>query len=68
LKAKDGEEILIANNAEQYADCVLRLLDDESLSRKIANAGKEYVYNQYSWKTNCDRLSDIFYELNSLSR
>ncbi|MBO7277898.1 MAG: glycosyltransferase [Bacteroidales bacterium] len=68
LKAKDKTEILIANNAKEYADCVLRLLDNPTLAKEIADAGKDYVYQHYSWKTNCDRLSEIFYELNSLSR
>lgn len=68
LKAKDKTEILIANNAKEYADCVLRLLDNPTLAKEIADVGKDYVYQHYSWKTNCDRLSKIFYELNSLSR
>ncbi len=68
LRAEDGKEILIASNAQEYANHILRLLNDEVLSAKIANAGKEYVYNQYSWKTHCDKLFNIFYELNSLSR
>lgn len=68
LKAKDKTEILIANNAKEYADCVLRLLDNPMLAKEIADAGKDYVSQHYSWKTNCDRLSEIFYELNSLSR
>ncbi len=68
LKASDKREILIANNAKEYADCVLQLLNNAPFAKEIADAGKEYVYQHYSWKTNCDKLSEIFYELNSLSR
>lgn len=68
LMAKDKEQILIANDAQMYADYVVELLNNSNLSKSIATAGKDYVYNQYSWKTNCDKLSNIFYELNSLSK
>ncbi len=60
LKAKDKEEILIADNAKAYADCIIDLLDNEQLSSKIANAGKDYVFNEYSWENSCEKLSNIF--------
>lgn len=60
LKAKDKEEILIADNAKAYADCIIDLLDNEQLSSKIANAGKDYVFNEYSWENGCEKLSNIF--------
>ena len=60
LKAKDKEEILIANTAREYADYIIELLDNKELAQNIANKGKDYVFNQYSWQTNCEKLSDIF--------
>ncbi len=68
LKAKDKEEILIANNAKDYANCIIEMLDNKELSQSIANAGKNYVSNEYSWQNSCEKLSNIFYELNSLSK
>ena len=60
LKAKDKEEILIANTAREYADYIIELLDNKELAQNIANKGKDYVFNQYSWQTNCEKLSGIF--------
>jgi len=60
LKAKDKEEILIANTAREYADYIIELLDNKELTQNIANKGKDYVFNQYSWQTNCEKLSEIF--------
>lgn len=60
LKAKDREEILIANTAKDYADCILNLLENKELADKLAKSGKDYVFNQYSWQKNCDKLSEIF--------
>ena len=68
LKAKDKEEILIADNARGYAECIIELLDNKELEKNIAKAGKDYVFNKYSWQNSCERLSNIFYELNSLSK
>lgn len=60
LKAKDKEEILIANTTKEYADYVIELLDNKELAQNIASKGKDYVFNQYSWQTNCEKLSNIF--------
>ncbi|MBR5254507.1 MAG: glycosyltransferase [Bacteroidales bacterium] len=60
LKAMDRKEILIANSAREYADCVLDLLENKDKAQSLANNGKDYVFNQYSWQTNCEKLSDIF--------
>ena len=68
LRAKDKEEILIADNARGYAECIIELLDNKELEKNIAKAGKDYVFNKYSWQNSCERLSNIFYELNSLSK
>lgn len=68
LNATDKKEILIVTNAREYANCLIEMLDNKEFSQRIANAGKDYVYNQYSWQTNCEKLSNIFYELNSLSK
>ena len=60
LRAKDKEEILIANNAREYADYIIKMLDNKELSQNIAQAGKAYVFNEYSWQNSCEKLSSIF--------
>ena len=60
LRAKDKEEIFIANNAREYADCIIKMLDDKELSQSVAKAGKNYVFNEYSWQNSCEKLSNIF--------
>jgi glycosyltransferase involved in cell wall biosynthesis len=60
LRAKDKEEILIANNAREYADYIIKMLDNKELSQNIAQAGKDYVFNEYSWQNSCEKLSSIF--------
>ena len=60
LGAKDGHEILIAESPQQYADYIVKLLSDKTLSDAIANNGRDYVYNNYGWEACCEKLSSVF--------
>lgn len=60
LGAKDGHEIFIANSPQQYADYIVKLLNDETLSDTMAKNGRDYVYNNYSWEACCEKLSSVF--------
>lgn len=60
LGAKDGHEIFIADSPQQYADCIVKLLNDETLSDTMAKNGRDYVYNNYSWEACCEKLSSVF--------
>lgn len=50
LGAQDGEEILLAVSAEEFARQVLRLLDDESLADRIATNALRWVQDRYGWE------------------
>lgn len=60
LGAKDGHEIFIADSPQQYADYIVKLLNDKTLSDTIANNGRDYVYNNYGWEACCEKLSSVF--------
>ena len=59
LNARANEEILIAQTPEEYADCILRLLKDPELSRKIAMNGYHYVLGNYSWEKETAKLEEL---------
>ena len=44
----DGEHILIADDAQQFADAILRLLDDRALASRIAGRCNELVRRDFS--------------------
>lgn len=60
LGAKDGHEIFIANSPQQYADYIVKLLNDKTLSDNMAKNGRDYVYNNYGWEACCEKLSSVF--------
>jgi len=51
LGAKSGEEILVGNNPEEYAEHILKLLDDEAFANRISRAGYNFVISNYNWES-----------------
>jgi polysaccharide biosynthesis protein PslH len=49
LTASPGDEVLIGSTAQEYADQITRLLDDEQLRIKIGEAGQRFVKRTFSW-------------------
>jgi len=60
LGAKDGEEILIANEPKEYAQAIFRLLEDNAFSAGIASRGYAFVKHHYSWVQAGEQLNQLF--------
>lgn len=48
INAKEGEEIMIANNAKQFADSIKELITNKELKIKISNNAYHFAYNRYN--------------------
>lgn len=59
LHAEEGREVLVGDTAREFADHIVRLLDDEDLCRSIASNGNTFVHNTYSWELSCSKLESI---------
>ena len=59
LRAKEGEEILVGNNPAEYAGHILKLLEDKTYARKIAEAGYRFVINNYDWESATAELERV---------
>jgi len=59
LKAKDGEEVLIGNDAKALAQNILRLLEDDEFYTKLAENGFQFVNTEYSWEESTAKLEKI---------
>lgn len=59
LQAEDGHHLLIADDAETFADSVVDLLRDAKLRRKIGRAGREFVMQNYRWEDVLTRMAQI---------
>src|SRR3546814_6132040 len=59
VDAVPGEHILVARSAEDYAEKLLRLMDDGAARRALANAGRARVETNHSWARSVARLDRL---------
>jgi sugar transferase (PEP-CTERM/EpsH1 system associated) len=51
LQAKENEEILLANTAEEFANRILFLFNNASIAEDLALKGQNFIRNQYHWNS-----------------
>ncbi len=51
LEVIDGHHLLIATSPAEHADCIIRILRDPSLGRRLAATGRRLVREKYSFAT-----------------
>lgn len=49
IDAVPGDHLLVADSPEEFADAVLRVLDDPALGRRLGERGRSLVEARYSW-------------------
>lgn len=59
LGAKPGNEVLIANTAQEFATEICNLLKNELLQIALSKAGREFVEKNYSWESNNAKLQEF---------
>ena len=62
IEVVDGENILLADSPEAFADATLRVLSDTALASRIALAGQETARRAYSWDAVGARLLAAYRE------
>jgi glycosyltransferase involved in cell wall biosynthesis len=50
IKATPGENLLIADDEESFADCVVKLLQNRSLAQRLSDNGRATVETDYNWR------------------
>jgi len=63
LPAKDGENILLADDPEEFAGKIVTLLGNARLSRKISDAARDLVVKNYSWQKGVEILEEVLLEV-----
>jgi glycosyltransferase involved in cell wall biosynthesis len=56
LDVSHGQNILLADTAEPFADATIRLLTNPEHARELASAARKHVAARYSWA----RVAEIF--------
>lgn len=60
LSAKDGTHVLSAENSIDLANCVVNLLTDASLYRKLTHNGRNFVEESYDWEKIASQLEKVY--------
>ncbi len=56
LGAKPGKELLAGDKAAEFADCVVRLIDEPKLAGEIAKAGRRFALRRFGFAAAAARL------------
>jgi glycosyltransferase involved in cell wall biosynthesis len=59
LHARDGEDVLVAASAEDFAAAVVRLYQDQQLWEKLSQGGLQNVQQYFSLDTACGQLAEL---------
>lgn len=67
LNVVDGETVLLADTAEEFADCVVRLVNDRALAQHLAENGRKLAESEYGWDALARRMERFLVQLVSQS-
>lgn len=56
LNLRDGSEILLADEPEQFAEAVFRVLSDAALAARLTSAARARVLAEYDWSRAAEQL------------
>lgn len=59
LNARDGEEILVADTPQGYANHILMLLENPEKADEIAKKGHSFVHENYSWEKETNKIQEL---------
>ena len=59
IQAEHGKSIFVADDKTAFLEAIERLLNDHILYKEIAEAGKLFVRNKYSWLESNSKLTKI---------
>lgn len=54
------EEVIVADEPEDFANEVVKLLGDKKRRQELGKAGKALVEKQYDWKKIAEKLDKIY--------
>jgi glycosyltransferase involved in cell wall biosynthesis len=59
MSAKDNQECLIADGAQEVADRILELLQNESLRIRLCENARVLLVQNFSWEGTVQKLSEV---------
>lgn len=63
LDVIDGKHLLLADSPSKFAECVIRLLNDDDLRLRLVQNASQLVYESYNWKNVLSNYSRLMYSI-----
>jgi len=63
LDAKDGDNILVADNARMFAQKVTMILSDGNTRAKLVKRGRKHVEDSFSWRSKAKMIENIMCDI-----
>ena len=63
LEVRDGEDLLVADEPEDFAAKVIRLVEDRAYASRLARSGQAFVRAHYSWESSAGLLEGILQDV-----
>ena len=59
LGAKNEFEVLVGNSSEELSQHICRIFNNDEFSNKLINNAYKFVFDNYSWKAEINKLEEI---------
>ena len=60
IGAKDGEEILVANDSNDFAKKISNVLSDRNLHSTLSKNARRFIEEKYDWRKIVERLESVY--------
>ncbi len=60
LRSEDGRNLLVAESAEEFCDCVVKLLRNPDLREKLGREGRRTAEEHYGWESAARKLDTLY--------
>ena len=67
INATHGQEILLADDPEQFAAATIRLFHDTHLRETLRKNAKQFIEQNFRWEKNLQRLDELITEITQSS-
>ena len=60
IQAQPGRDVLVADSSDDFADAVIRLLNNEELQDQLSTNGRHLVETKYDWQVTLKDLDKVY--------
>ena len=62
IGATPNEQILLAENAVQFADQIRRVISDDAQAKRLGQSARSFILEQYDWENQNKKLDALLYK------